>query len=223
MNGVGGFGFNQLFSVPFGPRGIHHEAIATAQFPKLFGHVRRIWGDQSRQRLKQCPLVGFGFGEFIHTDHHGADHSVPAQAIQVFSDFFDRFVQSAFPFRRGLPVVNQDFAIGSAVQSTQLPQKPMNPVDALGVPRLGLFQGSKEHLVAPEGVSPITLDEVIGVLDVEFGLGHLLHLAPTSVFAFFIEGEFSIGEFRSPRPKSIEVKDVILNQRDVDVQTLGAV
>ena len=99
----------------------------------------------------------------------------------------------------------------------------MNPIDSLRVPRLGLFQGSKEHLIAPEGVSPVAFDEVIGILDIEFGLGHLLHLAPTSVFAFFIEGEFGIGEFRSPRPKAIEVKDVILHQRDVDVKALGAV
>ena len=59
-------------------------------------------------------------------------------------------------------------------QAPHAPEKAVDPLHALGAPRLYHFQRPHEHLVEPEGVGPILDENIIRVDNVAARLGHFL-------------------------------------------------
>ncbi len=102
----------------------------------------------------------------------------------------------------------------------QFAQEIVHAADTLCVPGFVLGQGSQEHFVASERIGSVAFHQVIRGLYVELGLGHLLDLMATRVFAFVIEDEFRVRVLGAPGFKGLDVELVGLDKVDVHVQAL---
>ena len=115
----------------------------------------------------------------------------------------------------GLVVGHAPVEILVVEETPELLDEAEDAFDAVGVPRLGHLDGAEEHLVHAQGVGPVFFHEVVGILHVVFGLGHLLHLPAADVLAFF-KDKFGIGEVGHPLLERLGVEHIVSHDVDID-------
>ena len=76
----------------------------------------------------------------------------------------------------GRLVADAELVVLVVEKPPELAHEAVGAFDALHIPGLGLLQWAKEHFIETQSVGAIFLHQIVGVLHVEFGLGHFLNL-----------------------------------------------
>ena len=88
--------------------------------PEFFGQMWCVGTQYSSQRRQDLAVVATLLCQLVYPYHQGTDHGIPAQTIEVFGDFFDRFVQGALSVSRRGGVGNDVVALAVRIQGGEL-------------------------------------------------------------------------------------------------------
>lgn len=83
-------------------------------------------------------------------------------------------------------------------------------------PGLALFERPEEHLVQPQGIGAVAVDNVVGIDHVEHRLRHLLHGPSTHIFSI-LKHKLGIGILRTPCTETLGVQYVVGHNVDIDM------
>ena len=190
--------------------------------PDLFGNMRGEGGKKNIQRLQDLPLVAFQVGQFVDAYHECRHRRVEREALDIASDLAYGVMED-LQFQPGWsPCGNVEISILIIKQPPVFLQETENSFDALGVPGLGQFYRTQEHLIHPQGIGAIFDNQVIGALHVVLGFRHFLDLPAADIFSIF-QDEFGIFEIRPPLSESFRIENVIVDQFDIHMQRRGVV
>ena len=110
---------------------------------------------------------------------------------------------------RGLVIQHLETTFGtSVVELPKFLQEPVHPGNTGRVPWLCLFQWPQEHLVHTEGISTVSLTDVIRIHHVVFGFGHLLYLSPYFKGAIVFVNELSLLKLGAPFSEGLHIQHI---------------
>ena len=89
-------------------------------------------------------------------------------------------------------------------------------VNSVAIPRFALVYGTEEHLIKSQCIGSVTLNNHIGIYNIEHALRHLLYCPAANVFAVF-KNKLRILVFGSPVSESLCIENVIGNNINVNV------
>ena len=190
--------------------------------PQFLGNVWCEGGNEHCERLKYCTFVALESCQVVGTDHESADAGVEREAFDVFGNLLYGLVEHLEFCLGRFFVADAEGVAVVVIETPELLEEAEHTLNTFGVPRLGLFDRTEEHLVHAQGVSAISGYKVVGVLDVIHRLRHLFYLPATDIFAI-LQLKLGIFELGTPLTEAFDVEYIIVNYVDIDMDRHNAV
>ena len=146
LNGVVDGVLFQIILVPCGPGGVAHGGVVAQGVPQLFGDVGGEGSEEHCQGLKYGTRMALLLRKLVDADHEGGHGGVVAERLDVGRHLLDELVEALERVGRG-SVVGHKPLIALPEEAPEAAQEAVHTVDAVGVPRLALFERTEEHLV----------------------------------------------------------------------------
>ena len=152
------------------------ESFRVAEaLPEFFGQMGRERRQQQDKRFEVRRGDLFRAAEAVGERHQRRDRRVELQGFDVITDFLHRAVHQ--PLNPGLaPALSSDRRVGGdlGLQVPDAGEEAQRADQALRAPRRRLAEVAHEHLIKPERIGAVRLDQFIRVHHVAARLGHLL-------------------------------------------------
>ena len=138
--------------------------------PNLLRDMRGEWRKEYNERLQDGLLAALEVLQLGKRDHKLAHAGVERETLNGLGNLLYADMESLVLGRSRL-IVRQFEALRVAiVVPPEFLEESRNAVNPIGIPRLRKLNRAKEHLVHPEGVGAETLNDHVGVDNVEHRL-----------------------------------------------------
>ena len=165
-DGEGDAVFFQMAFIKNGPLGVADGGGVSKFLPKFFSHMGREGSEKNHEFFQHLARNALLLSQFSGGNHEGGNGGVVGERFDVLSHFFDEFVERLEVFFRCGFLLDCPLAVFVEEEVLTLSQEAETTVNAVGIPRFALVDGSEEHFIEAERVCAIGFNNVVGIYDV---------------------------------------------------------